>query len=135
MMFDGRDTRLCRHPPPVHVRSGDAHALERFRQWARQAASICSSAQVSSAIWLWSPAPMPWFLLIALSFFSAVAFRPWWTVLVGPILAAALGTYSVATEGANYDMHGLGYHVAAAVAAICVVVWFLGRGLVALLDR
>src|SRR3954447_13347860 len=90
MMFDGRDTRLCRHPPPVHVRSGDAHALERFRQWARQAASICSSAQASSAIWLWSPAPMPWFLLIALSFFSAVAFGPWWTVLVGPILIPTL---------------------------------------------
>jgi hypothetical protein len=78
---------------------------------------------------------MLWFFLIVLSGWCGFAFRTWWTILLAPILAGALGAYSVATEGENYDMHGFGYHVAALVAVVCVIAWLLGRGIAALLDR
>jgi hypothetical protein len=43
-----------------------------------------------------------------------------------------LGTYLVADEPPDYDMHGFGYYVGGFVGLVCVAAWLLGRGLAAL---
>jgi hypothetical protein len=68
-----------------------------------------------------------WYLLIAASLLIGLLSRRWWTFVVIPTVALALGLFIDITEPASYDMQGIGFYVGAAVAILALAAWLLGR--------
>jgi len=71
--------------------------------------------------------PVPFVLLVAVSFVVGLARPPWWTLALGPLACLAVGGVTVLREPPEYDMPGFGLIVGALAAGLCVAAWLGGR--------